>query len=100
MPEPRKDPVTARWLLTPTDRRKRPHDVRFEQPSVIAREHCPFCPGHEALTPPEVLAYRPNGGAPNSRDWEVRVVPNMFPALQVEGGLNREGEGMFDRMNG
>jgi UDPglucose--hexose-1-phosphate uridylyltransferase len=30
----------------------------------------------------------------------VRVVPNKFPALQVEGGLDREGDGMFDRMNG
>jgi UDPglucose--hexose-1-phosphate uridylyltransferase len=27
-------------------------------------------------------------------------VPNKFPALQVEGTLDREGEGMFDRMNG
>jgi UDPglucose--hexose-1-phosphate uridylyltransferase len=27
-------------------------------------------------------------------------VPNKFPALQVEGGLDREAEGMFDRMNG
>ena len=30
----------------------------------------------------------------------MRVVPNKFPALQVEGGLDREGDGMFDRMNG
>jgi UDPglucose--hexose-1-phosphate uridylyltransferase len=28
------------------------------------------------------------------------VVPNKFPALQVEGNLDREGEGLFDRMNG
>ena len=27
-------------------------------------------------------------------------MPNRFPALKVEGGLDREGEGMFDRMNG
>jgi UDPglucose--hexose-1-phosphate uridylyltransferase len=52
------------------------------------------------LTPPEILSYRQNGGAPNSPGWEVRVVPNKFPALQVEGTLDRTGEGMFDRMNG
>jgi UDPglucose--hexose-1-phosphate uridylyltransferase len=52
------------------------------------------------LTPPEVLAYRQNGGGPNSRDWALRVVPNKFPALQVEGNLDRVGDGMFDRMNG
>ena len=47
-----------------------------------------------------MLAYRQNGGAPNAPGWDVRVVPNKFPALQVEGALDREGEGMFDRMNG
>ena len=51
------------------------------------------------MTPSEVLAYR-NGSAPNSPGWDVRVVPNKFPALQVEGQLDREGEGLFDRMNG
>ena len=100
MPELRKDPVTARWVIISTERQKRPTDFRFERPAVIDRDQCPFCPGREALTPPEVLAYRQNGGAPNSRDWNVRVVPNKFPALQVEGGLDREGDGMFDRMNG
>src|SRR5207247_2267546 len=41
-----------------------------------------------------------NGSSPNAPGWELRVVPNKFPALKVEGGLEREGEGMFDRMNG
>ena len=100
MPELRKDPVTGRWVIISTERRKRPNDFRFERPSIIGREECPFCPGQEALTPPEVLAYRQNGGGANSSDWVVRVVPNKFPALQVEGGLDREGDGMFDRMNG
>jgi UDPglucose--hexose-1-phosphate uridylyltransferase len=30
----------------------------------------------------------------------VRVVPNTQPALQVEGALEREGDGLFDKMNG
>src|ERR687888_535425 len=32
--------------------------------------------------------------------WTVRVVPNKFPALQVEGEMGREGLGLYDRMNG
>ena len=66
----------------------------------MGTEFCPFCAGREGMTPPEVLAFRQNGSVPNSAGWDLRVVPNKFPALQVEGTLDREGEGMFDRMNG
>jgi UDPglucose--hexose-1-phosphate uridylyltransferase len=90
----------GRWVIISTDRQKRPNDFVFERARIIGREHCPFCPGHEALTPPEIMAYRQDGSAPNKPGWDVRVVPNKFPALQVEGTLDREGEGMFDRMNG
>ena len=100
MPELRKDPITGRWVIIATDRQKRPNDFVFERARIIGREHCPFCAGHEALTPPEILSYRQNGGPPNGPGWDIRVVPNKFPALQVEGGLDRIGEGMFDRMNG
>jgi UDPglucose--hexose-1-phosphate uridylyltransferase len=100
VPELRKDPVTGRWVIISTDRGKRPNDFRVERVSVLGAEHCPFCAGHEAMTPPEVLAFRHPGGPANSSGWDVRVVPNKFPALQVEGNLDREGEGLFDRMNG
>jgi UDPglucose--hexose-1-phosphate uridylyltransferase len=100
LPELRKDAVTGRWVIISTDRRKRPNDFRLEPAKVIGGEYCPFCPGREEMTPPEVLAFRQNGGAPNKPGWDLRVVPNKFPALQVEGNLDREGEGLFDRMNG
>jgi UDPglucose--hexose-1-phosphate uridylyltransferase len=61
---------------------------------------CPFCLGNEGKTPPEVLAYGRNGGGPNTPGWTVRVVPNKFPALGIEGDLDRQGDGLFDRMNG
>ena len=100
MPELRRDPVTGRWVIISTDRQKRPNDFRLERAAVLGREQCPFCPGRESLTPPEVLSYRQNGSPPNAPGWDLRVVPNKFPALQVEGSLDRAGEGMFDRMNG
>jgi UDPglucose--hexose-1-phosphate uridylyltransferase len=100
VPELRKDPVTGRWVIISTDRRKRPSEFRLERQSLIGEPHCPFCAGHEDMTPPEVLSFRQNGGAPNSPGWDLRVVPNKFPALQVEGDLDRQGEGLFDRMNG
>jgi UDPglucose--hexose-1-phosphate uridylyltransferase len=100
MPELRCDPISGRWVIISTDRQKRPNDFRIERATTIGRDQCPFCPGREAMTPPEVLSYRQNGSAPNTPGWDLRVVPNKFPALQVEGTLDRDGEGMFDRMNG
>jgi UDPglucose--hexose-1-phosphate uridylyltransferase len=46
-----------------------------------------------------VLAYRNSGGR-DEPGWRVRVVPNKFPVLGIEGELNRQGEGMYDKMNG
>jgi UDPglucose--hexose-1-phosphate uridylyltransferase len=44
---------------------------------------CPFCEGNEAHTPKEILSYRRSGG-PNGAGWDVRVIPNRFPAIFPE----------------
>jgi UDPglucose--hexose-1-phosphate uridylyltransferase len=100
MSELRKDPVTSRWVVISTERRKRPTDFRIE-PVAHASDAgaCAFCEGHEHMTPRELLAHR-NGSAPNGPGWNLRVVPNQFPVLRVEGTLDRRGEGLFDKMNG
>jgi UDPglucose--hexose-1-phosphate uridylyltransferase len=97
--ELRKDPITGRWVIISTDRRKRPHDFRLESVQIAPDPSCPFCEGHEAMTPHEILSYRRHGG-PNSPGWDLRVIPNQFPVLRVEGTLDRQGEGLFDKMNG
>jgi UDPglucose--hexose-1-phosphate uridylyltransferase len=99
MPELRKDPVVGRWVIIATERSRRPTNFAPPPPRKSG-DFCPFCPGNEDKTPPEVLAFRPAGGASNSPGWSVRVVPNKFPALQIEGTLDRRGEGLYDRMNG
>jgi UDPglucose--hexose-1-phosphate uridylyltransferase len=99
MSELRKDPVTGRWVIISTERRKRPTDFHRESVSVAPDDSCPFCEGHEAMTPRELLAHR-NGSAPNGPGWSLRVVPNQFPVLRVEGALDRQGEGLFDKMSG
>jgi UDPglucose--hexose-1-phosphate uridylyltransferase len=98
MPELRKDPVLGRWVIISTERGKRPlANGNYE----IQRKggFCPFCEGNETHTPPEVLAYR-NGSGKDSPGWTLRVVPNKYPALQIEGAISREGEGIYDRMSG
>ena len=98
-PQLRKDPIIGRWVIVSTDRGKRPSDWAVE-PEKKTGGFCPFCPGNEDRTPPEIIAYRKNGTAPNTPGWSVRVVSNKFPALKIEGELNRRGEGIFDLMNG
>ena len=99
MPQLRKDPISGRWVIISTNRGKRPSDFG---PTIENKREgfCPFCEGNEATTPPEVLAYRPSETARDTPGWTLRIVPNKFPALQIEGGLNKMGEGMFDTMNG
>jgi len=100
MPELRKDPVVGRWVIIASERSRRPNDFAQTPPTSNGGKPCPFCNGNEDKTPPEVLAYRAPGTAPNAIGWTTRVVPNKFPALQIEGGLERRGEGLYDRMNG
>jgi len=99
MPELRKDPIIGRWVIISTERGKRPSDFA-NIPKQKDNKLCPFCYGNEHLTPPEVYSIRDNGSSPDSPGWKLRVIPNKYPALKIEGDLNREGEGMFDRMNG
>jgi UDPglucose--hexose-1-phosphate uridylyltransferase len=76
--ETRVDPETGGWRLIAPDRAMRPDDSR---PASPAAPVCPFCAGHEHLTPPERM--RVPAGAP---DWRVRVVPNKFPAVAASAG--------------
>jgi UDPglucose--hexose-1-phosphate uridylyltransferase len=60
----------------------------------------PFAPGNEHLTPHELYALRTPGTAPDSPGWQLRVVPNRYPALRVEGDLAPRQDGAFASMNG
>lgn len=99
MPELRKDPIGGRWVIIATERGVRPKDFTVTRRPLSAQT-CPFCPGKEASTPPEVLAFRPGGGEPNESGWNVRVIPNKFPALKIEGARDNRGVGLYDMMNG
>lgn len=98
MSELRWDPIKQLWVIIATERGRRPRDfhAQDEASGLIA---CPFCYGNEDKTPPEIFAIRPSG-LPNTANWRVRVIPNKYPALRVEGELNNRGYGMYDVMNG
>ncbi|HUX88300.1 MAG TPA: galactose-1-phosphate uridylyltransferase [Chloroflexota bacterium] len=102
MPQLRQDLVTGRWVAIATERAKRPSSFsRAATMAVPPSAQCPFCLGHEAMTPPEVMAYRQPGTEPNTPGWEVRVVPNLFPAFGPANELPVESSvGPYTTMTG
>lgn len=99
MSELRRDPVTGRWNIIETDEPSGSDAFEVVSPALSGGS-CPFCYGHEAMTPPEIYAVRPAGSAANGPQWQLRVIPNKFPALKIEGELGRRGVGLFDLCNG
>jgi UDPglucose--hexose-1-phosphate uridylyltransferase len=96
MSQLRRDPTTREWVIIATERAARPHSFqRTPEPRPTSREGCPFCPGQESKTPPEVLVYAQDGG------WRVRVVPNLYAALTPGGSTERQiADGHFMAMDG
>lgn len=61
------NPLTGGPILFAPARADRPHAFVDDG----SNERCPFCPGHESDTPPEIARV----GEP----WRVRVFPNKYP---------------------
>jgi len=98
MREFRRYPVIGRWVIISSERAKRPFAfVKYER-EKNSQEECPFCWGNESFTPPEILAYRQPGTQKDKPGWWVRVVPNKYPALRVEGDVIRSAEGIYDKI--
>ncbi|MFH1507312.1 MAG: galactose-1-phosphate uridylyltransferase [Candidatus Omnitrophota bacterium] len=100
MSELRRDPIAGRWIIVDTDHPNKPEDYEHEPTIWKGQANCPFCYGNESQTPPEIIAIREPGTAANTPGWHVRVVSNKFPALQVEGDIDRRGLGIYDLSNG
>jgi len=82
VPELRRDPTTGAWTIIAAERAARPGGGRASSPAPAPPPtSCPFCLGHEAETPPEILRLPPDADR-----WSVRVIPNKYPAL-VPGSI-------------
>jgi galactose-1-phosphate uridylyltransferase len=82
----RYDLTSNDWVIFAPSRARRPHELKnpagLAASSLAADSSCPFCPGNETMTPPEIYALRGNT-APNTPGWGIRVISNKFPALRV-----------------
>lgn len=97
MPEIRQDVTTKEWVIIATERVKRPEQFTrtlVAEPPPPWEGNCPFCPGNETMTLPDLYSLSPVSLA-RGAEWQVRVVPNMFPALVSEGSLSRIVEGQL-----
>ncbi|HEX9023142.1 MAG TPA: galactose-1-phosphate uridylyltransferase [Geobacteraceae bacterium] len=98
MSELRWDPLKLHWVIIATERGRRPRDFHMDAEEGEMTS-CPFCYGNEDKTPGEIFAIRPYGPA-NTPNWQVRVIPNKYPVLRIEGELENRGYGVYDVMNG
>ncbi|MEA2390138.1 MAG: UDPglucose--hexose-phosphate uridylyltransferase [Solirubrobacteraceae bacterium] len=95
MPDIRVDPLTGLRTIVAASRAERPGAGLVAEPAAaLDPEQDPFADGHENRTPPELYAVRPGGGSADSPGWTVRVVPNLYPALEPVAG---DGLGPTDR---
>jgi UDPglucose--hexose-1-phosphate uridylyltransferase len=85
--ELRQDHLTGRSVLVAEHRADRPNEFAAlpagaASPTADSAANCPFCPGHESVTPPSVYSANDPAG-----HWRVRVVPNKFPAVALDEPL-------------
>ena len=93
----RKDPLTGRWVIV----QQGAPETKFSfEPYVKSSRACPFCPGHEAQTPPAILTYPKKDASKGGSDWQLRVVPNKFPALRIEESPEKTAIGLYDKIGG
>lgn len=86
MSELRLNPITRAWIVTG----KRP-----PMPDALnSGSDCPFCPGNERFTPKPTQEILDRKGK-----WLARAFHDRAPLFRIEGGFDRRGEGIFDRMN-
>ncbi len=69
--------MTGRWVVIAGERAQRPSDFLPRRLPVEddPLRPCPFCPGHDANLNPVIERVGADG------EWEVRVVPNLYPAF-------------------
>lgn len=97
MSDIRRDRLHDHYVLIAPERMRRP-DTLANIPTTTSTETCPFCEGHEEMTPPEIYASRNN--EPNTGNWSVRVIPNLYKAVQIELEDHSSIDGMFESRPG
>jgi len=83
MSQLRHDPLSGRDVIVAAGRAARPSTFAFgvSNDEGASAGECPFCPGSEAKTPPEVA--RAGGGETDGPGWQVQAFPNLYPIVEA-----------------
>ena len=86
MSEFRQEITTGEWVIIAAGRARRPTDFKSTDNSTLPsfEKSCPFCPGQEHMTPPDVLRYPEEG---DGESWSMRGFVNKFPILSPEASF-------------
>jgi len=98
MPELRRDLVTHKWVITGTRSEEEFMKSLSPQDEITAGQ-CFFCDGNEDKTLPEIYSIRKYDTKPNTRGWQVRVVPSKSAVFKINGPEGKIGHGIYDLMN-
>ncbi|RRS30343.1 MAG: hypothetical protein P794_07225 [Epsilonproteobacteria bacterium (ex Lamellibrachia satsuma)] len=95
MSEIRYDPLHDAYVVIAPNRLTRPN--LFPEHSAVLKDEtiCPFCAGHETMTPPEIFVLKDAKGR-----WKTRVVPNLYKAVAIEATDERKEEGIYEKIDG
>ena len=95
MSEIRYDLLKNEYVIMAPNRLTRPNYYSCEEKKEKNKtELCPFCKGHENLTPPEIYSRRDKNG------WRVRVVPNLYKALEIEAANGFREDDLYEKSDG
>ncbi|MBI3051638.1 galactose-1-phosphate uridylyltransferase [Candidatus Woesearchaeota archaeon] len=86
--ELRKDYILDRWVYLAKGRKDRPREFSHDE-AVAQDKTCFFCPGNEAMTPPEI------GRVKSREGWSIRWFPNKFAAVAEEGSFDVKTDNTF-----
>lgn len=98
MSDIRYDLIHQEYVVIAPERLHRPDCYKIPQTTRPKTESCPFCEGHESMTPPEIYALRSN--EPNQKGWKTRVVPNLYKAVQIEAPCKSLEVGHYEMWEG
>ena len=89
MSQMRLNQLTGRWVTIVPERAERPMPFAPRRPfdRMSDPSDCPFCPGNEEEAPPALQTFDEGG------NWQMRVLPNLYPAFSGDGGFAVRHEG-------